>query len=250
MSELIEIAAQKIAAASHPVSFSGAGLSAESGIDTFRQSDNATDTEKSALWSSFDPAKLASQEGFSADPGMVIDWYNWRRKTLADAVPNLAHETLGRQRGWVHITQNVDNLLEAGGAYEEDVLHLHGSILTDRCNGECGHKEVVDLHNPKGLRDCPQCGRRMRPSVVWFGESLPTIALNRATVEVEKADLLLVVGTSAQVYPAAGLIPFAIESNTDVIIVNTDRSLKPDENIIEILGKAGDVLPQLFKYCF
>ncbi len=241
MSDLIEVAAKKIAAATRPISFSGAGLSAESGISTFR--DNSED----ALWANFDPTRLASQEGFKADPAAVIDWYSARRRKLAQAVPNAAHKALGQQAGWTHITQNVDHLLEQGGANAKHVLHLHGSLLKDQCNADCGHTEVIDLNDPPGLRDCPECGNRMRPSVVWFGESLRQHVLNRATAEAAEADLLLVIGTSAVVYPAAGLIPLASEAGADIIFVNTEASEMADGKSIEIIGKAGDVLPLLFK---
>lgn len=237
MNKQIEIARQRIIEARHLVSFSGAGLSAESGIATFR------DKDEDSLWSKFDPMQLASQEGFKSDPAMVIDWYNWRRKTLAKVVPNEAHKTLGNQ-SMVHITQNVDHLLEAGGATPERVLHLHGSLLEDRCNANCGYSESVKLSDPPGLRDCPDCGAYMRPSVVWFGEQLPDEVMHQAMADTIKADLFLVIGTSAVVYPAAGLISVAKQNGAEVIVVNTEVS--EGESDIELIGKAGAVVPRLF----
>ncbi len=232
----LEKAAQKIAQAKNLVTFSGAGLSAESGIATFR------DKNQDALWRKFDPAKLASQEGFSENPERVIDWYNARRKTLAQAKPNPAHVALSSS-GAVHITQNVDNLLESAGA--TDVLHLHGSLLSDHCNAGCGYSETVDLANPQALRKCPNCSNSyMRPSVVWFGEPLPDAVMQRAIEETSNADVFLVVGTSAAVYPAAGLIPIAAEHGAFVIVVNTETSGASCN--IELLGKAGEILPQVF----
>jgi len=242
----LQDAAAKIRAANRPVSFSGAGLSAESGIATFR------DGSDNALWSKFDPTQLASQEGFAADPAMVTDWYNWRRKTLAEAQPNEAHKVLGRQKGWVHITQNVDNLLEAGGADPDDVLHLHGSLLEDHCNANCGYTEKVDLAGAPALRACSVCGEDkipgsyMRPSVVWFGEALPEAVLERAAEAAAQADLLLVVGTSAQVYPAAGLIDVARRGGACVVVVNVEGLGGLAEGDVEVVGRAGEVLPLVF----
>lgn len=240
MEQLIQQAAQKISKARHPVSFSGAGLSAESGIATFRDK-----TDEDALWSKFDPMQLASQEGFASDPVMVIDWYNYRRRTLAAAQPNAAHSILAGQAQWTHITQNVDHLLEAAGASGERVLHLHGTLLEDHCNSGCGHSERVNLENALPLRKC-RCGHYMRPSVVWFGESLPVHIMDTALAETKKADLMLVVGTSAQVYPAAGLIDIAKSNGAEIIVVNTESSGVVENGVIELVGPAGEIMPQLF----
>jgi len=241
MENPIQQATQKIKNAQHPVSFSGAGLSAESGIATFRDK-----TDEDALWSKFDPMQLASQEGFASDPAMVIDWYNYRRKTLAAAQPNDAHRVLAGLSGWTHITQNVDHLLESAGADGEGVLHLHGTLLADHCNANCGHTESVNLEHALPLRKC-QCGHYMRPSVVWFGESLPERTMQMALTETQKTDLMLVVGTSAQVYPAAGLIDIAKSNGADVIVVNTESSGVAEDGVIELVGPAGEILPALFE---
>lgn len=243
--DLIELATKKIAEASWPVSFSGAGLSAESGIATFRGSSN-----EDTLWSKFDPQELASQDGFLSAPETVIDWYNWRRKTLADATPNPAHQSLARLQGWTHITQNVDNLLEVAqvsvGVDTSRVLHLHGTLLEDRCNADCGYHELVDLSCAPALRRCV-CGAYLRPSVVWFGESLPAHILQTAVEETQKADLMLVVGTSAQVYPAAGLVDLAARNGADIVVVNTEASSVTGVRVIELVGPAGELLPKLFQ---
>ena len=238
---LIKLAAEKLASAVHPVSFSGAGLSAESGIATFRDS-----SDDAALWSKFDPQQLASQEGFRAAPEMVIDWYNWRRQTLSGAKPNNAHRSLASLRGWWHITQNVDNLLEAAGADVDRVLHLHGSLTEDHCNAGCGYVERIDLSCAPKLRRC-ECGSYMRPSVVWFGEALPASILQCAMIETQKADLMLVIGTSAQVYPAAGLIESALGNGADIIVVNTESSDLSGKHVIELVGPAGELLPELIQ---
>lgn len=243
MNDLIKRAADMVARASQPVSFSGAGLSAESGIATFRDPD-----DEDALWSKFTPQELASQEGFRANPEMVAEWYNWRRKTLSEAQPNHAHLAMARLGSWTHITQNVDDLLERAmqksGVDPSCVLHLHGTLLEDHCNAECGYTEKVDLSAAPSLRKC-MCGSYMRPSVVWFGESLPQQVLQTALQKTEAADLMLVVGTSAQVYPAAGLIDVAAERGADVIVVNTESSGVAGAHVIELVGLAGEILPQL-----
>lgn len=236
--ERLDVAVNKIASAKFPVSFSGAGLSAESGVATFR------DKSKDALWAKFDPAELASQAGFKSNPEMVIDWYNSRRRSVSEATPNAAHQTLAANTNWVHITQNVDLLLEAAGA--ADVLHLHGKLDEDHCNANCGYTENVDISVPIGLHECPNCGTYMRPSVIWFGEALSHDLLQAAVHAIQNADLLLVVGTSAMVRPAAGLIDIARENNADIIVVNTEKSSTLSSTDIELIGKAGDVLPKLF----
>ncbi len=239
MTELVA-AAKKVASARHPVSFSGAGLSAESGIATFR------DKNDNALWSKFNPAELASQDGFKANPELVIDWYNARRQTAAAAQPNAAHTTLGARKGWIHITQNVDTLLEAGGVSPENVLHLHGTLDEDHCNNQCGYSSKVNMLAPEGLKHCPRCDAYLRPSVVWFGEQLPENVFNQALHAVQQCDLLLVVGTSAQVMPAAGLIDIARENGAHIIVVNKENTPKTHSEDTVLIGSAATVLPQLF----
>jgi NAD-dependent deacetylase len=220
--------------------FSGAGLSAESGLATFR------DPNPDALWSRFDPTELASVSAFEANPGRVIDWYNWRRGVLAGVRPNAAHRALAAQSKMIHVTQNVDNLLEQAGVAPDQVYHLHGSILHDRCHDpDCEYQEPVDLANPPGLRDCPRCGERLRPAVVWFGETLPQVTWNRAQLLCQELDCLLVVGTSATVYPAAGLVELARQCQSAVIVIDPNPGAADDLADIRLAGAAGDVLPVL-----
>lgn len=219
--------------------FSGAGLSAESGIATFR------DTETHALWSRFDPMKLASPEGFAESPSTVIDWYNWRRQTLAQAQPNAGHHALAQQTQLVQITQNVDDLLERAGCDPKRIIHLHGTITRDRCHGDCGYSEAVDLTHPPGLRDCPRCGDSLRPAVVWFGESLPQDAWQAAEQVCATSGCLLVIGTSASVYPAAGLIQLSRRRGARIILVNTQSSDASHLADVELLGPSGAILPEL-----
>ncbi|HWB20013.1 MAG TPA: NAD-dependent deacylase [Phycisphaerales bacterium] len=232
----LHLARQFMTGARSVVTFSGAGLSAESGLSTFR--DRAT-----GLWAKYDPMKLASVDGFASDPELVVNWYNMRRKVLAEAQPNAAHRVLASRADLVHITQNVDNLLERAGA--ENVFHLHGTIWRDRCHGGCGHAEDIDLTNPPARRECLKCGAPMRPAVVWFGEPLPQDVWARAEQAIRTCDLLLVIGTSAVVYPAAGLIPLAKSHGATVIIINTEASQTASADV-ELLGKVGVILPALF----
>jgi NAD-dependent deacetylase len=220
--------------------FSGAGLSAESGIATFR------DTETDALWSRFDPMELASPEGFAENPERVIDWYAWRRAKLADVKPNPAHFALASQAELVHITQNVDDLSERAGASEQNLLHLHGTLTKDHCHAVCGYEEAIDLKNPPAFRHCPKCAGLMRPSVVWFGEGLPQAIWMRAVEVCRRADCLIVIGTSATVYPAAALIEAVHQGGGHIIVVNTHPSEASGMATVEVIGPAGEILPRLF----
>jgi NAD-dependent deacetylase len=219
--------------------FSGAGLSAESGIATFRGGDDH------ALWSRFNPMELASAAGFEENPERVIEWYNWRRRQLAQAQPNAAHVALAKHPQLTQITQNVDELLERAGVPRDNVLHLHGTIGKDRCNVNCGYEEAVDLAQPPPLRRCPDCLAYLRPGVVWFGETLPQHVWNEAQRICSEVDCLLVVGTSASVYPAARLIEHAAAAGAKVISVNTEPSSSFGAEHIELVGPATVLLPQI-----
>jgi NAD-dependent deacetylase len=238
--DLIAAARRLLSSARSAAVFSGAGLSAESGIATFR------DTETDALWSRFDPMELASPTGFERNPERVIDWYRWRRTKLADVQPNPAHEALAGQTSLVHITQNVDDLSERAGASAENILHLHGTIRRDHCHAQCGYEEVIDLQDPPALRRCPECQSYMRPSVVWFGEGLPQHVWNRSVMICRQIDCLVVIGTSATVYPAAGLIEVVHVNGGVIIVVNTNPSQSSHMAAVELIGPAGDVVPELF----
>ena len=219
--------------------FSGAGLSAESGIATFR------DTETDALWSRFDPTELASPTGFERNPERVIDWYRWRRTKLAQVQPNPAHLALVQQASLLHITQNVDDLSERAGGSAENILHLHGTIRRDHCHSRCGHEEVIDLNDPPALRRCPQCDSYMRPSVVWFGEGLPEDVWNRSVAVCRRVDCLIVIGTSATVYPAASLIEVVHTNGGAIIVVNTNPSEGSHAATVELIGPAGQIMTEL-----
>lgn len=227
-----------IESASSVVALTGAGISAESGIPTFRGD--------GGLWRNFRAEELATPEAFARDPKLVWEWYDWRRGIIAKAEPNLAHSALVKlersMRDFTLVTQNVDGLHDRAGSYR--ILKLHGDIWRLRCVA-CGADwpdRRVPL--PKIPPKC-QCGGIARPAVVWFGESLPPGILAEAQHATESADVLLVVGTSAVVYPAASLIPLAKRSGAKVIEVNPDETPMSPLADCSLRGLSGEVLPQL-----
>ena len=210
---------------------SGAGISAESGLKTFRDS--------GGLWEGYDPMQVASAEGWQKNPGLVLDFYNDRREKLRDASPNEAHRLLaGLEDRWTVdvITQNVDNLHERAGSTH--VLHLHGELTKIRpentCNDRDGFSEkyVVDIgYDRVSLGDLAPNGAQYRPHIVFFGEAVPKI--ERAIDLVSRCDVMLIVGTSLQVYPAAGLYRYA-PADTPVYIVDPAPLSVMDKRVTHI----------------
>lgn len=225
--------------ARHVVAFSGAGISAESGVPTFRGA--------GGLWRRFRAEKLATPEAFARDPKAVWEWYDWRRVKIAQCEPNAAHLALVKMESgdgeFTLVTQNVDGLHDRAGS--RNVVKLHGDIWELRCLG-CGQSRV-DRRAPIGELLPPQCecGGLLRPGVVWFGEKLPASAWETAARAAAAADLFLVVGTSAVVYPAAGLISVAQASGARVIEVNVDDTPYSYSADVSLRGRAGEILPRL-----
>lgn len=216
----------------------GAGISAESGVPTFRGD--------GGLWREFKAEDLATPEAFARDPKLVWEWYDWRRGIIAKAEPNAAHRALVqleiRKPGFTLITQNVDGLHDLAGSGK--ILKLHGDIWRLRCT-ECGANfpnRRVPL--PKVPPHCA-CGGVARPGVVWFGEPLPEGIMQEAEHAVAGADVFLVVGTSAVVYPAASLIPYAKEAGAKVIEVNTEPTSATSIVDCALHGPAGEILPSI-----
>ena len=214
----------------------GAGVSAESGIPTFRG--------PGGLWKQFRAEDLATPGAFARDPKLVWEWYDWRRGLIAAAQPNRGHIALAelesRTPNFTLITQNVDDLHERAGS--SNVLHVHGSIWKVRCV-DCRH-ESLDIRSPlPALPPRCECGGLLRPAVVWFGESLPAHVWERAEQATRAADVFLVAGTSAAVYPAAGLIQYAQASGASVIEVNIQPGDRSIGAFLE--GPSGELLPQL-----
>ena len=225
----------------------GAGMSAESGIPTFRDA-------LTGLWARFDPARLASPEGFAADPALVWDWYASRRDGVRAAQPNAGHLALAafaqaHPGRLTLITQNVDDLHQRAGSPQ--TIRLHGDILEDRWFDTCRrHARGENVCDPAWARPgspptCTDCGNRVRPGVVWFGESLPVAALDAAEQAARRCQLMLVVGTSGAVYPAAGLAHTARRAGARVVIVNPQTSELDAAAHLCLRGSAAGVLPQL-----
>ncbi len=218
----------------------GAGVSAESGIPTFRDA-------QTGLWARFRPEDLATPEAFERDPKLVWEWYAWRRDIVAKAAPNAGHAALARLATLVPeltlITQNVDGLHQRAGS--RDVIELHGNIHRSRCVRE---NTVVESWAETGdvPPRCPRCGALLRPDVVWFGEMLPAAALERAEAAARACDVFLSVGTSAAVYPAAHLPLVARDAGATVIEVNKDPTRISNAVTYVLRGPSGAILPQLF----
>jgi NAD-dependent deacetylase len=180
------------------VVITGAGISAESGIKTFRDADG--------LWEGHNVMEVATPEGFTRNPALVLDFYNQRRRQLQNVIPNAGHLTLAEIENYFDvqiITQNVDNLHEKAGS--SHVLHLHGELLKMR--NVVDTNIIYDCENDINIGDFDKFGKQLRPHIVWFGEEVP--ALEEAITLVEQADFIAVIGTSMQVYPAAGIIHYA-----------------------------------------
>ena len=238
--ETLDALRARVVAAESLVVFSGAGLSAASGIPTFRgRCDHA-------LWSRHDPQQLASLDGFRRDPDLVLSWYAWRRGLVAAARPNAAHHAIAGLQHATLITQNVDDLQERAGVAPERVLHLHGSIVHDRCHAGCGWIDRVDGGRvPNDGRACPGCGGVVRPAVVWFGEGLPRETWDRALAACAAADLLLVVGTSGSVQPAATLVEIASEAGAFVLNINPEPTPIDSISDASLHEPATEILPRL-----
>jgi NAD-dependent deacetylase len=217
----------------------GAGISAESGVATFRGVDG--------LWSKLKPEEFASFDAFIRNPELVWEWYNYRKKIVQDVKPNPAHYALVQLENLVKeftlVTQNIDNLHYRAG--NKRVLELHGNIERSYCV-DCGKfAENVEITKEKKMPLCSSCNGLIRPDVVWFGEMLPEGVFEVAAQAASQCDLFLTIGTSAVVYPAAGLPIAAKNHGAYIVEVNTEPteiSHKVDETLI---GKAGEILPQL-----
>lgn len=229
----------------HVAVLTGAGISASSGIPTFR--DRLT-----GLWSRFDAMQLATADAFSRDPALVWGWYEWRRMRVMQAQPNPAHRALAalasRVPRFTLVTQNVDDLHERAGSTE--VIHLHGSLFAPRCF-DCGQgfrfPDTAPVEPEGGRRveppRCARCDGPIRPGVVWFNEHLPPEAWDVAERAAAACDLLLVVGTSGVVFPAAGLASYARNRGAKVLVVNPDAA--PGDGDVVIPDDAARALPAI-----
>lgn len=216
----------------------GSGISAESGVPTFRDA-------QTGLWSKYDPLELATPEAFERDPALVWRWYRWRRELVAEAAPNAAHYALARLaervRGFTLVTQNVDGLHQRAGSTE--VIEFHGSLFEDRCSVE--QRVVDDADHASEVPVCTACGGTVRPGVVWFGEDIPRGALQRAMEAVAACDLFFSIGTSALVWPAAGFADQARAAGATLVEINLDATPLSSRSDYCLRGKAGAILPEL-----
>jgi NAD-dependent deacetylase len=228
----------RLAEASAVTVLTGAGVSADSGIPTFRG--------PNGLWRNFRAEDLATPEAFARDPRLVWEWYNWRRELLATKRPNAAHVAIAalegrRERFWL-ITQNVDGLHRAAGS--QKLSEIHGNIWKVRCT-QCGHiEENHDVPIPL-LPACVTCDGLLRPHIVWFGESLREEDLTWSYQALDSCQVLLIVGTSGVVYPAASFAPIAKANGAFVVEVNLDPTPHSDLVDVSLQGRAKDVVPDL-----
>lgn len=226
---------------------SGAGMSAESGVPTFRDA-------QTGLWEEFDPSQLATAEAFRLDPPFVWAWYAWRMRLVRDVEPHPGHRALAELAGLREVTistQNVDDLHERAGSTV--AAHLHGSLFELRCS-DCDTPYTGDVDLPTEPAEridpptCPECEGDVRPGVVWFGEVLPEadVAATEAAIEaLEPGDVVLVIGTSGVVYPAAGYPAMARSEGATVIEVNPEETEISDMCHLVVRGTAAQVLPEL-----
>jgi len=235
--EIVEAA--KLIASTRPwIALTGAGISADSGIPTFRG--------PNGLWRRYRPEDLATPEAFQRDPHLVWEWYRWRMEIVFRAKPNPAHTALKRLEDLgvlvCVITQNVDGLHQLAGT--RCVIELHGSIRRVRCTS-CSYRAEVSEPPTEIPPRCPECGSLLRPDVVWFGEPIPSEALSRALELCERAAGIIVVGTSGVVMPA-GMLPHIVKSRGGYVVeINIEPSAITSIADVFVRGRASEVLPQI-----
>ncbi|WP_322822252.1 NAD-dependent deacylase [Chloroflexus sp.] len=238
LDDVITMLAESLSTARHVTVLTGAGVSAESGIPTFRDA-------QTGLWSHFDPEELASPAGFARNPTLVWRWYAERRVKACVAQPNPAHHALADLATLVPkltlVTQNIDGLHQRAGS--QQVIELHGSLHRARCTVDGSIHTTWDYDEE--LPQCPTCGALLRPDVVWFGEYLPPGALESAYAATLDCDVFFSIGTSGVVEPAASLPRIALARGATVLILNLEQTTTARPPLFTIYGKAGEVLPRL-----
>jgi NAD-dependent deacetylase len=241
MEEQIKALREALVKAERVAALTGAGISAESGVPTFRGADG--------LWRNYNVMELATPHAFARDPSLVWEFYNWRRNLITGLTINLGHKALVDLETMLShftlITQNVDGLhLKAGS---KNLLEIHGNLWKVRCT-KC-HTVTLDMSSNMGpLPKCQECGGLLRPHVVWFGESLDFALLNRAIEAARSCQVMLVIGTSAIVQPAASLALEAKEAGAVVAEINLEET--PNSGMMDfvLLGKSGEILPKLLEH--
>lgn len=236
MAETIQRAVEWLRGARSVTVLTGAGVSAESGLPTFRDA-------MTGLWAKYRPEDLATPAAFDRNPALVWQWYAWRREVVARSSPNPGHFALAEMARKIPamtlLTQNVDGYHQLAG--NEDVVELHGNIMRSKCVRE--HR-VIDATGLVGEPPrCPACNSYLRPDVVWFGESLPRVALQRASAAAENCDVFLSIGTSGRVEPAASLMHIAADHGARTIAINIDGLENAPSGCLQVVAKSGDALP-------
>ena len=238
MTEIPAALVEALRAAKRVLFFTGAGVSAESGLPTFRDA-------QTGLWAQYKAQDLATPEAFARDPETVWRWYQWRRRVHADVAPNAAHRAIAefetRLPDAVLVTQNVDRLHELAGSLAP--IHLHGSVFRNKC-AQCGVEMPEVPHDLESPPRCTECGGLCRPDVVWFGEGLPEGPWKAAVEAAAVAEIVISVGTSATVHPAARIPLLAREAGALVVQVNPEAT-PLDRVALNLRGPAGVVLPEL-----
>lgn len=235
---------QKLKGAQHVAVLTGAGISAESGVPTFREA-------QTGLWAKYDPQELATPQAFQRNPKLVWEWYAWRRELVRRAKPNPGHFALAKLATLVPkltlITQNVDGLHEQAGS--RDVVCLHGNIMETKCYTN-DHFVQSWPESEEVPPKCPICDSLLRPNVVWFGENLPGDALNTAVHASQQCDIFLSIGTSGLVHPAALLPMYAIENGALLVELNPQPTQLTHYAHELLTGAAGELLPALVTCAF
>ncbi len=231
-----------IASAKHVVAMTGAGVSAESGVPTFRDA-------QTGMWEKFEPTELATPQAFQSNPELVWKWYQWRRELISNVEPNPGHLALFELQNLVSkftlLTQNVDGLHQQVG--NDEVVELHGSIV----RAKCFDQNHMSLEWPDDSKQqppvCQECGSLMRPDVVWFNESLPQEAIESAVAATSDCDVFLSIGTSSVVYPAASLAFSAVENGAVTVEINPNPTPLTTEVTYSLPGPSGEVLPLIIQ---
>jgi len=223
------------------VALTGAGVSKESGIPTFREA-------QTGLWAKYDPMQLATPQAYRRNPALVWDWYRWRRKYISEVEPNPGHVALVEMERLIPefylITQNIDGLHRQAG--NEKLIELHGNIFRNKC-----FEEGIPIDGVDNFRDfppqCPECGGLIRPDVVWFGENLLAENLELALQVTQAAEVFLSIGTSSLVQPAASLPLLALERGAVIVQINPDDTILTPQVHFVLRGASGEILPQLVR---
>lgn len=240
MKEEIEKAVEILKKSSFPVVLTGAGVSQESGIPTFRGKDG--------LWKNFRAEELATPYAFMKNPVLVWEWYEWRRDIIRKASPNPAHLAIKEMEeifeNFLLITQNVDGLHSKAGS--KKVVEFHGNIWKERCL-RCEFERFFYEKHEKLPPLCPSCGGYLRPGVVWFGEAIPEDALRISYSALSECDVFISAGTSAVVQPAASFVHIVLSRGKPVIEINLDKTPVSELVTVSINGKAGEIFPQILE---